>query len=90
MATKGQEFECRLARLLHHEGAFVRRAVNLQLHFDEDFLVTDIDVLAITFLPRLTGCCGAPAFAISCRELTGTCWRRFGRQATVSAASLCS
>lgn len=53
MATKGQVYECRIARVLHHEGAFVRRAVNLDLQFGEPFTVTDIDVLAVTFLPSL-------------------------------------
>ena len=51
--SKGELYECRVARLLHHEGAFVRRAVDLQLHFGEPFTVTDVDVLALTFLPSL-------------------------------------
>lgn len=53
MATEGQKYECRVARLLHHEGALVRRAVDLQLHFGEKLTVTDIDVLAISFSPTL-------------------------------------
>jgi len=52
-APKGPVFECRVARLLHHEGAFVRRAVDLQMHFGEPFTVTDVDVLALTFSPSL-------------------------------------
>jgi len=53
MATEGQKYECRVARLLHHEGALVRRAVDLQLHFGEKLMVTDVDVLAISFSPTL-------------------------------------
>jgi hypothetical protein len=51
--SKGEIYECRLARLLHHEGSFVRRAVDLQLHFGEPFTVTDVDVLAVQFSPSL-------------------------------------
>lgn len=51
--TKGEVFECRVARLLHHEGAFVRRAVDLQMHFGEPFTVTDVDILALTFSASL-------------------------------------
>lgn len=51
--TKGEIYECRLARLLHHEGSFVRRAVDLQLQFGEPFTVTDVDVLAVQFSPSL-------------------------------------
>lgn len=47
--TKGDRYEMRIARLLFWEGAFVRRAINLNVHFGEDFTVTDIDVLALRF-----------------------------------------
>lgn len=53
MANRGEQYECRVARVLHHEGAVVRRAVDLNLQFGERFTVTDVDVLALTFLPSL-------------------------------------
>lgn len=52
--NKGDIFECRVARVLHHEGAFVRRKVDLQLYFGEPFTVTDVDVLATTFSSALS------------------------------------
>jgi hypothetical protein len=53
-ATKGDLLELRVARLLFEEGYFVRRAVNLNMHFGEDFTVTDVDLLAIRFSPSLS------------------------------------
>jgi hypothetical protein len=47
--TRGQLFELRVARLLHAEGAFVRRRVNLDQFVGEKVQVTDIDVLAFFF-----------------------------------------
>lgn len=47
--TKGDRFELRVARLLFWEGAFVRRAINLNMHFGEEFTVTDVDILALRF-----------------------------------------
>lgn len=80
--SKGEVFECRVARVLHHEGAFVRRRVDLQLHFGEPFTVTDVDVLALTFLPSLRRqvtvgeCKTTEAQAASDRLLWGTGVRR--------------
>jgi hypothetical protein len=51
--TKGEVYECRVARLMHHEGAFVRRAVDLQMHFGEAFTITDVDIFAVSFTPSL-------------------------------------
>ncbi|MEX2645680.1 MAG: hypothetical protein WD249_05410 [Gaiellaceae bacterium] len=48
-AAKGPLLEARVARLLHAEGGFVRRAVDLGVRFREHFQVTDIDVLAFFF-----------------------------------------
>jgi hypothetical protein len=52
-ASKGDLFELRLARLLFAEGAFVRRAIDLNMHFGENFTVTDLDLLAYRFSPAL-------------------------------------
>jgi hypothetical protein len=49
MTGKGPLLEARVARLLHAEGAFVRRSVDLSVRFREHFQVTDIDVLAFFF-----------------------------------------
>jgi hypothetical protein len=51
--NKGDLFELRLARLLSAEGAFVRRAIDLNMHFGEGFTVTDLDLLAYRFSPAL-------------------------------------
>lgn len=51
--TRGDEYECRLARLCFAEGAFVRRKVDLGLHFGDRFQVTDIDVLCLRFSETL-------------------------------------
>lgn len=53
-ASKGDIQELRLARLLFAEGAFVRRAIDLNLTFGEDITVTDLDVWALQFAPDLT------------------------------------
>jgi hypothetical protein len=50
---KGQLFECRVARLLAAEGAFVRRRVNLDAQFGERFTITDVDVFSFFFSPTL-------------------------------------
>lgn len=50
---KGELLELRLARLLFAEGAFVRRSVDLRVEFGAEFTVTDIDVMAMTFLDDL-------------------------------------
>jgi hypothetical protein len=47
--TKGDRYELRLARLLFFEGAFVRRAIDLNMSFGEGLTVTDLDLLAVTF-----------------------------------------
>jgi hypothetical protein len=47
--SKGDTYELRVARLLHVEGAFVRRAIDLNMRFGEDLTVTDLDILALTF-----------------------------------------
>jgi hypothetical protein len=47
--TKGSLLEARVARLVHAEGAFVRRGVDLTASFRERFQVTDLDVLAFSF-----------------------------------------
>lgn len=51
--SKGDLQELRLARVLYAEGAFVRRAIDLNLTFGEDFTVTDLDVWALRFAPDL-------------------------------------
>jgi hypothetical protein len=51
--SKGLAFECRIARLLQAEGAFVRRRVNLDAHFGERFTITDVDILATYLSPTL-------------------------------------
>lgn len=51
--NKGDQHELRIARLLFHEGNFVRRGININMHFLEDFTVTDVDVLAMRFSPDL-------------------------------------
>lgn len=48
-ATPGELFELRVARLLHAEGAFVRRRVNLDQQVGGRLQVTDLDVLAFSF-----------------------------------------
>jgi hypothetical protein len=48
-ATAGELFELRVARVLHAEGAFVRRRVNLDQQVGGRLQVTDIDVLAFFF-----------------------------------------
>lgn len=48
-ATPGELFELRVARLLHAEGAFVRRRVNLDQQVGGRLQVTDLDVLAFGF-----------------------------------------
>jgi hypothetical protein len=53
-ASKGDIQELRLARLLFAEGAFVRRAIDLNLSFGEDITVTDLDVWALAFAPDLS------------------------------------
>lgn len=51
----GDELEARVAQVWFWEGFFARRAVNLQRHYDpEPLQVTDIDLLAYDFDPRLT------------------------------------
>jgi hypothetical protein len=52
-ASKGDIQELRLARLLFAEGAFVRRAIDLNLTYGEDITVTDLDVWALRFAPDL-------------------------------------
>jgi len=52
--SKGTIFECRIARLLSAEGAFVRRRVNLDAHFGERFTITDVDILAVYISPTLS------------------------------------
>jgi hypothetical protein len=47
--SKGDMYELRLARLLYDEGAFVRRAIDLNMRFGEDLTVTDLDILALRF-----------------------------------------
>lgn len=47
--SKGDAYELRLARLFHVEGAFVRRAIDLNMRFGEDLTVTDLDILALRF-----------------------------------------
>jgi len=47
--SKGDAYELRLARLFHVEGAFVRRAIDLNMRFGEDVTVTDLDILALRF-----------------------------------------
>lgn len=45
--TPGDDLEMRLARIWFWEGAFTRRGINLQQHFtDENFTITDLDLLA--------------------------------------------
>jgi hypothetical protein len=51
--TAGDRYECRVARLLFAEGTFVRRKVDLQIHFNEPFQITDIDVLVLATDERL-------------------------------------
>jgi hypothetical protein len=48
-AAPGELFELRVARLLHAEGAFVRRRVNLDQQVGGRLQVTDLDVLAFDF-----------------------------------------
>lgn len=51
----GEELEARVAQLWFWEGFFARRAVNLQRHYDpEPLQVTDLDLFAYDFDPRLT------------------------------------
>jgi len=51
----GDELEARVAQLWFWEGFFARRAVNLQRHYDpEPLQVTDLDLFAYDFDPRLT------------------------------------
>jgi hypothetical protein len=52
--NKADTHELRLARLLFAEGAFVRRAIDLNMRFGEDLTVTDLDVLALRFRGDLT------------------------------------
>src|SRR4051812_2038653 len=47
--STGELFELRVARLLHAEGAFVRRRVNLDQQIGTRMQVTDLDVLAFFF-----------------------------------------
>jgi hypothetical protein len=47
--TVGEAFELRVARVLHGEGAFVRRRVNLDQDVGGRLQVTDLDVLAFFF-----------------------------------------
>lgn len=47
--NKGDMQELRIARLLYAEGAFVRRAIDLNMRFGEDLTVTDLDVFALKF-----------------------------------------
>jgi hypothetical protein len=47
--TKGDRYELRIGRLLYFEGAFVRRAIDLNMSFGEGLTVTDLDILALTF-----------------------------------------
>jgi hypothetical protein len=49
--TAGWRYECRVARLLFAEGAFVRRGVELRAG---GLTVTDLDVLALRFAPDLS------------------------------------
>jgi hypothetical protein len=54
-ANLGDELEARVAELWFWEGFFARRAVNLQRHYEpEPLQVTDLDLLAYDFDPRLT------------------------------------
>jgi len=50
---KGELFECRVARLIAAEGAFVRRRINLDAQFGERFTITDVDVLSFGFSATL-------------------------------------
>lgn len=51
----GEQLEARVAQLWFWEGFFARRAVNLQRHYDpEPLQVTDLDLFAYDFDPRLT------------------------------------
>lgn len=52
--SQGDELEVRFARMLFWQGSFSRRAINLQRHFHpEPLLITDLDLLAVTFSPQL-------------------------------------
>jgi hypothetical protein len=57
--TAGERYECRVARLLYAEGAFVRRDVAVA---GDGLTVTDLDILALRFAPDL-----------SVRRLAGEC-----------------
>lgn len=53
--TAGDELEMRLARVWFWEGSFTRRGINLQQHFtDENFTITDLDLLALDVTGQLT------------------------------------
>lgn len=53
--TRGDELEMRLARVWFWEGSFTRRGINLQQHFtDENFTITDLDLLALEVTGQLT------------------------------------
>ena len=49
--TAGWRYECRVARLLFAEGAFVRRGIALRAG---ELMVTDLDILALRFAPDLS------------------------------------
>jgi hypothetical protein len=53
--SPGDELEMRLARLWFWEGSFSRRGINLQQHFtDENFTITDLDLLAFEITGQLS------------------------------------
>ena len=53
--SSGHELEVRLARMHYWKGAYARRGVNLQRHFDpEPLVVTDLDLLAVDITSQLT------------------------------------
>jgi hypothetical protein len=52
--TQADELEIRLARLHYWQGAYSRRGINLQRHYDpEPLLITDLDLLAIELSAQL-------------------------------------
>lgn len=50
----GKDLECRVARLLNREGAFVRKRVDVTRWLAEKVQITDIDVLRYQFGPDLS------------------------------------
>lgn len=52
--SPGEELEMRLARVWFWEGSFTRRGISLQQHFtDENFTITDLDLLAFEVTGQL-------------------------------------